>query len=174
VPGFQLLHALVNRTGGGLSTLVDGFAAAEALRLEDPDGFAILCNTRLKFRFVDADAEIEDWSPMIVRDADGAYRQVRFSHRLDFVPPLPRAELDAFYRARARLAALLRDPARELRFRLADGDLMIMDNQRTLHGRTSFDPQEGNRHLQGCYIDRDGVLSRLAVLQRDYRPAPKR
>ena len=30
VPGVQLLHCLVNETTGGLSTLVDGFAAAEA------------------------------------------------------------------------------------------------------------------------------------------------
>ena len=26
-----------------------------------------------------------------------------------------------------------------------------------LHGRASFDVQEGNRHFQGCYIDHDGV-----------------
>ena len=32
VPGIQLLHCLVNETRGGLSTLVDGFAVAQAVR----------------------------------------------------------------------------------------------------------------------------------------------
>ncbi len=32
VPGIQLLRCLVNETSGGLSTLVDGLAATEALR----------------------------------------------------------------------------------------------------------------------------------------------
>ena len=41
VPGVQLLHCLINETTGGLSTLVDGYAAAEALRLQDPDAFGV-------------------------------------------------------------------------------------------------------------------------------------
>ena len=41
-----------------------------------------------------------------------------------------------------------------------------MQNQRALHGRTAFDPNAGRRHLQGCYVDKDGVESRLRVLAR--------
>ena len=39
VPGIQLLHCLVNETRGGLSTLVDGFAVAQALRAQDRAAF---------------------------------------------------------------------------------------------------------------------------------------
>ena len=42
--------------------------------------------------------------------------------------------------------------------------LLMMDNQRLLHGRTAFQ-QGGERHLQGCYIDHDGPDSRLRVLE---------
>jgi gamma-butyrobetaine dioxygenase len=42
----------------------------------------------------------------------------------------------------------------------------MFDNCRLLHGRTGFDPQEGLRHLQGCYIDIDGPRSRYRVLRR--------
>jgi gamma-butyrobetaine dioxygenase len=42
----------------------------------------------------------------------------------------------------------------------------MMDNRRLLHGRTAFDPREGLRHLQGCYIDLDGPRSLYRVLRR--------
>jgi gamma-butyrobetaine dioxygenase len=61
---------------------------------------------------------------------------------------------------------MLRSAAYEIRFRLDDGDLVMFDNVRLLHGRTSFDPEEGLRHLQGCYIDADGPRSLYRVLAR--------
>src|SRR6202040_2336145 len=51
VPGVQLLHCLVNQTAGGLSTLVDGFAAAEALRALDVEAFRLLSRTAVRFRY---------------------------------------------------------------------------------------------------------------------------
>ena len=42
----------------------------------------------------------------------------------------------------------------------------MMDNCRLLHGRTGFDPSEGLRYLQGCYIDIDGPRSLFRVLRR--------
>ena len=41
----------------------------------------------------------------------------------------------------------------------------LVDNLRVLHGRTGYS-EAGERHLQGCYADRDGLRSRLAVLSR--------
>ena len=81
------------------------------------------------------------------------------------------AELDAYYRARRSFDRLLRSPEFEVRFRLAPGELLMMDNRRLLHGRTGFDPGEGARHLQGCYIDIDGPRSLYRVLRRRLRAA---
>ena len=36
-----------------------------------------------------------------------------------------------------------------IEFKLMPKDLMMMDNHRVLHGRTKYDPKEGNRFLQG-------------------------
>ena len=93
-------------------------------------------------------------------------RIIRFSPRLDFVPLLPPAALSAYYRARQLFGQMLRSNAFEVRFLLNKGDLVMFDNCRLLHGRTGFDPQEGLRHLQGCYIDIDGPRSKYRVLQR--------
>jgi gamma-butyrobetaine dioxygenase len=45
---------------------------------------------------------------------------------------------------------------------------MMFDNNRVLHGRTSFDPNEGHRQLQGCYLDRDSPRSLYRVLNRRF------
>ncbi|HTT02940.1 MAG TPA: TauD/TfdA family dioxygenase [Steroidobacteraceae bacterium] len=166
VPGVQLLHCLINETSGGLSTLVDGYAVAAALQATDPEGFALLARTPVRFRFRDATTELVASAPLIELDALGGVQAVHVSPRLDFVPLGPPAGLDGYYRARAAFDQLLRSPRFELRFVLGAGDLVMMDNRRLLHGRTAFDPREGLRHLQGCYIDVDGPRSLWRVLRR--------
>jgi gamma-butyrobetaine dioxygenase len=166
VPGVQLLHCLVNETCGGLSTLVDGFAAAEALHARDAEAFRRLSQTAVRFRYRDAVTELVASAPPIELDASGRVQSVHFSPRLDFVPLQPPDELAAYYRARRAFDHLLRSPEFEIRFLLDAGELMMMDNRRLLHGRTGFDPTQGLRHLQGCYIDIDGPRSLYRVLRR--------
>jgi gamma-butyrobetaine dioxygenase len=60
----------------------------------------------------------------------------------------------------------LREPRFQLRTRLADGDLVVFDNQRILHGRTGFASARHPRHLRGCYLTRDSVYSETALLRR--------
>jgi gamma-butyrobetaine dioxygenase len=166
VPGIQLLHCLANETRGGLSTLVDGFAVAAALRAAHPQAFAILTRTPVQFRYLDADTELTASAPPIELDLTGAPEAIHFSPRLDFVPLMERTQLDAYYRARQRFDHALRSPQFEIRFLLKAGDLVMFDNCRLLHGRTGFDPADGLRHLQGCYIDIDGPRSLYRVLRR--------
>jgi gamma-butyrobetaine dioxygenase len=95
VPGVQLLHCLVNQTRGGLSTLVDGFAAAEALRTRDPEALRALTQTSVRFRYRDASTELVASAAPIELDAAGRLQAVHFSPRLDFVPLLPPEQLVA-------------------------------------------------------------------------------
>jgi gamma-butyrobetaine dioxygenase len=166
VPGVQLLHCLVNETSGGLSTLVDGFAAARALEARDPEAFALLSRTPVRFRYQDEVTDLVASATPIELDAQGGLVAIHFSPRLDFVPLQTPGELDAYYLARRAFDHLLRSPEFEIRFRLAAGELLMMDNRRLLHGRTGFDPAEGVRHLQGCYIDIDGPRSLYRVVRR--------
>ena len=50
------------------------------------------------------------------------------------------------------------------RFRLEAGDAVIMDNHRILHGRTPI-VSAWSRFLQGCYSERDGLMSTLRTLR---------
>ncbi|MDZ7788530.1 MAG: TauD/TfdA family dioxygenase [Halofilum sp. (in: g-proteobacteria)] len=171
VPGIQLLHCLVNETTGGESTLVDSLAVAAELQREDPEGLELLANTPVRFRFVDDREELIERRPIVQRDATGRMTGVHYSPRLDYLPVMDAETTRRFQRARRRLGELFADPAFELRFPLAAGELMMFDNSRVLHGRTSYDPSEGFRHLQGCYIDLDGPRSLYRTLNRVYRKA---
>jgi gamma-butyrobetaine dioxygenase len=166
VPGIQLLHCLANETRGGLSTLVDGFAVAEALRRQQPQAFDILSSTPVRFHYIAADTELTASATPIELDVDGAVKAIHFSPRLDFVPLFAPERLDAYFRARRELDRRLRAADFEIRLLLRAGDLVMFDNCRLLHGRTAFDPAEGLRHLQGCYIDIDGPRSLWRVLRR--------
>lgn len=46
---------------------------------------------------------------------------------------------------------------------LNEGDLLLFDNERVMHGREV--QAVGARHLQGCYADKDSLLSTTAILK---------
>jgi gamma-butyrobetaine dioxygenase len=171
VPGIQLLHCLVNETTGGWSTLVDSLSVAQALQEEDPEGLQLLASLPVRFRFIDANEELVERRPIVQRDVSGRMTGVHYSPRLDYLPLLDADTTQRFQRARRRLSELFADPRFELRFPLRAGELMMFNNSRVLHGRTAYDPNEGRRHLQGCYIDLDGPRSLYRTLSRRLRPA---
>jgi gamma-butyrobetaine dioxygenase len=164
VPTLQLLHCLSNAAEGGDSGLVDGFAAAAALRDRDPEAFAVLTTTRVSYRFDSRDAHLESLTPLIGLDTAGCIRDIRFNNRSMRVMALGPEESRVFYAAYRTFAQLLCDPAAQASFRLTPGDCLIFDNTRLLHARTAFQAV-GRRHLQGTYADLDGLLSTLATLE---------
>jgi gamma-butyrobetaine dioxygenase len=165
-PGVQLLHCLVSEAPGGDSILVDGFAAAEQLRTEAPEQFELLTRVPANFRFVDRDADLRAATPLISVECDGRIAAVHFNNRSFAGIDGPVDVVEPWYAAYRTFARLLKQPERALVFRLAPGDLLVMQNERALHGRTAFDPNLGRRHLQGCYVDKDGLESRMRVLRR--------
>ena len=166
-PGIQLLHCLVNETSGGLSTLVDAIAVTDQLRDEDPEGLDLLIDTVVRFHFRDDDTALDSHRPIVDVDHRRRVAGLHYSPRLDHLPLMSVERTQTFHRARRRLAELLADPSFEIRFLLNAGEVMVFSNDRVLHGRTGFDPQEGMRHLQGCYIDHDAPRSRYRVLRRN-------
>ncbi len=168
VPCVQMLHCIKNEVSGGLSTLVDGLTVTEKLKKDYPDYYDILNETKVRFQFVDQDVILEDWAEMIKLDDNGQLLQVRFSPRLDFVPLMKKEKLDLYYSARNKISELYNSDKFRIEFKFLPGDLLMMDNHRLLHGRTSFDANEGKRFLQGCYIDYDSTQGKLKHLKRKF------
>ena len=164
VPQLQLLHCLQAAAEGGESIVVDGFFAAERLRRDHPDNFALLTRHAVPFRYVEARrVDLRCTAPLIELDTEGDVRAVRYNNRSIAPLDLPEDVVAPYYRAYRRFARLLHDADAVVGFKLAAGDLFIVDNQRVLHGRRGFGA--GRRHLQGAYADKDGLLSRRRVLE---------
>jgi gamma-butyrobetaine dioxygenase len=190
VPTLQLLHCLRDAPVGGDTVLVDGFAAATALRDEDPVSFGVLTSTPIPFAYVDKATSLAACQPLIAVTPRGRVTGVRLNNRSMQPLRLPYPETEAVYAAYRAWTATVGRPEFALGLRLAPGDCLIFDNTRILHARTAFTappppspasteppasgaapgpgaaPGVGERHLQGCYADLDGLLSTLAVLRR--------
>ena len=168
VPCIQILHCIENKVNGGQSTLVDGYTVTEKLKKDFPNYYKILTETKVRFQFIDQTVVLEDWAEMIKLNDQGQFKQVRFSPRLDFVPLMEKSKLKLFYLARKKISELYNSNKYRIEFNLSQGDLLMIDNYRLLHGRTSYDPEEGERFLQGCYIDYDSTEGKLKHLKRKF------
>ena len=168
VPCIQLLHCIESKVSGGLSSLVDGYTVTEELRSKFPEFYDILTEVKVRFRFVDKEVILENISPLIELNDDKSFKQVRFSPRLDYVPILDKEKLDLYYQARKKLSEMYNSEKYRIEFKLEPKDLIMMDNHRLLHGRTSYETKEGERFLQGCYIDFDSTEGKLRHLKRKF------
>ncbi len=172
VPTTQLLYCLENTAEGGESFVVDGFRAAQRLRRERPDGFALLSRHCARFEYAgSAGVCLRAKKPMIELSPDGELTGIRFNNRsLAPVTDVPYDEMEAYYAAYRHLAAIVDDPAMAAVFKLEPGECFLVDNTRVLHGRRGFSGS-GSRWLQGCYPDKDGLLSTLAALEEGTQQA---
>lgn len=166
-PGYQFLYCIANAARGGDTVLVDGFRVAEVLAERDPRAFQVLSRTPVSFRFHDREVDIRQRAPVIGLDADGALHEIRYNAGLLGPLDVPASRVEAVFRALRRFTSITAEPALRVTLRLEPGDLLVFHNRRVMHARTAFDPDSGHRHLQGCYVDVDDVLSRLRMLSPD-------
>ncbi len=160
VPTVQVLHCLENSAAGGENMVVDGFAAALRLREENPDGFELLANHCARFEYMgEAGVCLTSRRPMIELAPDGALIGIRFNNRsCAAVTDVPFEKMEAYYAAYRRFGEIIDNSAMEVTFKLAPGDAFVVDNTRVLHARKGYSGK-GNRWLQGCYADMDGLRS---------------
>ncbi len=166
-PTLQLLYCLENAAEGGDNLVVDGFRVAERLAQEDPEGFALLARHFAAFEYRgSATVHLKAERPMIELSGDGSLVAVRFNNRsAAAITSVPFEAMAAYYRAYRRFGELVEDPSLGVAFKLQPGEAFLVDNTRVLHGRKGYSPTAGSRWLQGCYADKDGLLSTLAVLE---------
>ena len=166
VPTLQILYCLENSADGGDSMVVDGFAAALRLRTEDPRGFDLLANHCARFEYAGSSGvHLAARRPMIELAPDGEMRAIRFNNRSAApITDVPYDDMPAYYAAYRRLGEIIDDPKMAVSFKLEPGESFIVDNTRVLHARKGYSGS-GTRWLQGCYADKDGLLSTLSALE---------
>ena len=168
VPTLQVLYCLENSADGGDSMVVDGFRAAQRLQTEDPEGFDLLTRHCAHFEYVgSAGVRLKARRPMIELAPDGELIAIRFNNRsAAALTDIPYDVMPAYYRAYRRLGQIVNDPQMQVSFKLQPGECFIVDNTRVLHARSAYSGT-GSRWLQGCYADKDGLLSTLSALEQE-------
>jgi len=160
-PTAQLLHCLDSAESGGGSMFADGFAAATQFRETQPDAFELLTTTPVRFEFRDSSALLSAEVPLIHLDARGEVDRVSINNRSMRAVELGERTRD-FYEAYVAFTDVLASPENTITLTLGPGDLIGFDNRRVLHGRSEF-AGGGARHLQGCYIDMDAIISTASL-----------
>ncbi|MEL7119890.1 MAG: TauD/TfdA family dioxygenase [Bacteroidota bacterium] len=159
VPTLQLLHCLKADAEGGKSVLIDGFRLAMDLKKENPTAYDYLSKWPIEYKFEDDQVDLRNWTTVIGEKGDGSLYHIRFNNR-SVQPFLFKGEqLKQYYKAYQTFEKMMHDPKYQYIFKLEAGDLILFDNERILHGRTEY-TLNGERHLQGCYANRDGLVSK--------------
>ena len=168
VPGYQFLHCLVNDAEGGSSTAVDGFAVANFLKKYHSKKFELLTNNDVVFKdndYTQKNIRIQK-SPIIKTNKHNDIEEIRINlgamGTLDINPKI----MNSFYEAYTLFYKQLHSKKFQIDFKLKAGDIFCFDNRRVLHGRKEFDPNSGNRHLQGYYIEKEEIKSKLNYLNK--------
>eukprot|EP00053_Salpingoeca_punica_P012738 m.114490 g.114490 ORF g.114490 m.114490 type:complete len:477 (-) comp16025_c0_seq11:1515-2945(-) len=181
-PGLQLLHCLRfdDEVTGGETTLLDGLAAAERFREVDPKNFDALVRIPAYFKKVHYDRELP--VHMVTRRPHIMLNDEKEIISLSWAPPFHAPQrgisfekMDQYYQAIIAFSQFLSAEHKRvgLEFRMKPGEILCFNNRRILHGRNAFESKaEGDRHLQGVYINIDEFKSMYHYLSRSRPHAP--
>jgi gamma-butyrobetaine dioxygenase len=163
-PGYQFLHCMENSAEGGASIFSDASWAASQL---SGISQSLLKGLHISYQYKNAGEHYFNTHPVL--ETQGSFHHINYSppFQAPFSQPPEKVneswyeKLDAF----REFAAAVEDPANVLEYRLKEGECVIFNNRRVLHGRKAFDALGGKRHYKGAYIDTDVVSSRYRVLK---------
>jgi len=114
------------------------------------------------------------YSPSAVTQSSGKGLNITaINYSPPFQAPLPIDTPPAFFSALAHYTTILNKESNRFTYLLQEGDAVVFDNRRVLHGRTAFvgktveaDEPEGetDRWLKGCYLEEDAVHDKRRIL----------
>jgi len=183
-PGVQFLHCIQQTQGeGGENQFVDGFFVAAKIKQDYPEIFDLLRTQNVEYWDAgtsdEKDADIQDQfhkrfsRPVIELNQEGEMVQVSYNNQVRSCQHGPDLESATnLYRGLKTFNDVCYAPECLINYRLQDGDCVVFDNLRVLHGRAGFTIKQNDdsqfdtigRHLQGCYIDWDEIHDKINVL----------
>ena len=151
-PGLQLLLCCDYKAKGGDSIMVDGFKIAEIIKKDNKELFEILSTINVKGSYIGDGVFLEAERPIFNLNSKKELFQVSFNN-YDRAPFRFEKDLTIkFYEAIRTFDLMANSKEYQWRHILKQGELLIFNNWRVLHGRGSFD---GTRKISGCYINKE-------------------
>ncbi|OQR70464.1 gamma-butyrobetaine dioxygenase-like [Tropilaelaps mercedesae] len=176
-PGVQLLHCIRNDQPALGSTadspakheFIDGFAAAQWLRYQEPSAFTVLTQTPVTFSFLDVERDRwhRETNPIITLDSRAQIKEVHYS-TLSMRPPLlPTTRITEFYDAFRVFSKRLQDQSLVFDLQMEPGDLVIFNNRRVIERGTCRMDASSDIFMEGCYMDADEILALYEKIKKD-------
>ncbi|KZP00626.1 Trimethyllysine dioxygenase [Calocera viscosa TUFC12733] len=166
--GLQIFHLLEHSGGeGGETLLVDGFYAAQQLKARHPASFELLSQIPIPCHAAGDEETFyrpdpTSGYPVLSLDPHtGDVRHVRWNNNDRSAMNAVHPDLMEQWQAIRDWNACLTDPEAEYWVKLKPGTVVVIDNQRVLHGRAEF---TGRRQMCGAYIGKDDFMARLRAL----------
>jgi alpha-ketoglutarate-dependent taurine dioxygenase len=100
-------------------------------------------------------------------DADGDISGIHVNERQIGPLDMPGELIEPYYRALRRLLKAVYDPGLMITLPLAAGEGLLFDNQRVLHGRTAFIPEDPPRSVLTSSVDLEEFHSSIRMLRRE-------
>lgn len=156
IPKLQLLHCLANSCEGGESLFSSGLRAAHELQLTDPHSYDILTQNTTNFLYQRNGHHYSWRHPTIVESIKG-YPSTTY-----WAPPFQgpfrkrgaddKATLRQWKNAATAFQRIVEAPHNLYEYKLQEGECVVFDNRRVLHGRKEFATGQGERWLKGAYV----------------------
>jgi len=169
-PGLQIFHMLYFDGTGGKTVLVDGFSVGQILKQYDEEAFNFFVENKIPYEYVDEKKGIfmqYEQNVFGLNSKTQEIERVAFnnSDRMELKGKEWTFEkIQKFYKSLKSLLLLLHDPSNQIHLQMQHGSLLVIDNQRLLHGRTAF---TGYRRICGSYIDKDLFECKVRNLIRE-------
>lgn len=168
MPGITFFHVIRQSEFGGDSTMADGIWLAKILKERDPDAFEVLATIPARHNRTLAEGRTFDvQAPVFSRDRFGQVTGIRINDRGMAPIDCPLDRVESFYDALRTLLKLIYSGEGRVTVKLRQGEMMVFNNQRLLHGREGFDPRCSHRHVRSCHVDLDEFHSRLRTAYRE-------
>jgi hypothetical protein len=165
-PAITLFHVVVQSPIGGESVLVDGLRLAQRLKEENADALRTLCEIPARFhRELDEGRHFDIQAPIFRQDANGIITGIRLNDRCMAPVDATPTDTERFYDSLRPLLDIIYSGEEAVHIRIETGQMLIFNNHRLLHGRSSFDSASG-RHVRIVHVDLDEFHSRLRVSLR--------
>jgi len=176
-PDFQFLNGLdvsplCLERGVGNTRFVDGLTAATTFRAEYPDLFDVLTRVPVinRAEYPLAGKIYENVVPIIMLSADGSIDRILNNPSKMFFDNVEYGDMYSLYQAYKTFKDWLTQNGPSYSHSWSDGDLVIWDNRRVLHGRGEFGSQGIKRILRGGYIGENELVARLRYIRSRFAP----
>ena len=159
-PGLQLLLCCHYKAKGGASILVDGFKIAEKIKNEKKDLYKLMTTVEVTGQYIGDGVFLEAKRPIFRLNRNKELVQVSFNNYDRAAFRFDEKKTLKFYDAIREFELIANNKDYQWRHILKPGELLIFNNWRILHGRSSF---SGDRRMSGCYINKEDFDSSCRV-----------